>query len=239
MSIALSGPQYATSPAAVKNTMAATNHPISFKISFNVPPCQRSRNCKAFQTLCKLCTSHTLRNCHSTLFGPLPYCHSFSCQTRLLYQKFQIMLTLCKLVDVDTRKFAKERIFNLLLHYAPISTRKSTANHPREVQVQIEVVAQVFELVKNSAPCIIVSHASISRLHLSIAICNNQTRLYSNVLDMAKKASRVTFSKCTVFQVLIIDLWPLISYLPCYASTHHSYAVSLMTNDPLLDIQQV
>ena len=76
-------------------------------------------------------------------------------------------------MDEDFCIRSRECILNLLSHDIPISSSKTASYHPWEMQVEIEVVAEVFELVKNWVPRFVVCHAAIARKNLSIAVCYN------------------------------------------------------------------
>ena len=70
-------------------------------------------------------------------------------------------------MDEDFCSRARECILNLLSHDIPISSGKTTSYHPWEMQVEIEVVAEVFELVKDYVPCFVVCHATVARKKLA------------------------------------------------------------------------
>ena len=142
-------------------------------------------------------------------------------------------------MDEDFCSMARECILNLLSHDIPISSSKTTSYHPWEMQVEIEVVAEVFELVKDCVPCIVVCHAALARKNLSIAICYNKVIFDENILHMAKKMLWLRCEYSTFFSIVGVDFWPLLSYLKSYPSTHHSYAVCLMTDDAFLNIKEI
>ena len=142
-------------------------------------------------------------------------------------------------MNVDMVARTRKGVFNLLSHDIPISSSKPKSYHPWEMQVEIEVVAEVFELVKDYVPCFVVCHATVARKNLPIAVCHNKAIFDKNILHMAKKMLWLRHECHAFFSIESVDFWPFLSYLKSYTSTHHSYAVCLMADDASLDVEEI